>query len=54
MTRTRESGVPTEFLDLDGMIVRSAILFLDAIHLDEVRTVSREPIDWTAWRHAPA
>ena len=59
--RTQEIGAAAAFLGYDGMIVPSArwecrniILFLDAIQLDEVRTVSREPVDWAAWRAAHA
>lgn len=58
-TRTQEIGAAAAFLGFDGMIVPSArwncqniILFLDAINLEEVRTISSEPVDWTAWRQA--
>lgn len=59
--RTQEIGAAAAFLGFDGMIVPSArwacqniVLFLDAINLEEVRTVSSEPVDWQAWRRANA
>lgn len=58
-TRTQEIGAAAAFLGFDGLIVPSArwncqniILFLDAIDLAEVRTVSSDPVDWKAWRQA--
>ena len=59
--RTQEIGAAAAFLGFDGLIVPSArwecrniILFLDALQLDEVRTVSSESVDWAAWRQAHA
>lgn len=59
--RTQQIGAAAAFLGFDGMIVPSArwacqniVLFLDAINLEEVRTVSSEPVDWQAWRRAHA
>lgn len=56
-TRTQEIGAAAAFLGFDGLIVPSArwncqniILFLDAIDLDKVRTISVRPVDWAAWR----
>jgi RES domain-containing protein len=58
-TRTQEIAAAAAFLGFDGLIAPSArwdcqnlILFLDAIDLEEVRTVSTEPVDWKAWRQA--
>lgn len=58
-TRTQEIGAAAAFLGFDGLIVPSArwscqniILFLDAINLEEVRSISVQPIDWVAWRQA--
>ncbi len=55
--RTQEIGAAAAFLGFDGLIVPSArwpcqniVLFLDAINLEEVRTVASEPVDWQAWR----
>jgi RES domain-containing protein len=57
--RTQEIAAAAAFLGFDGLIAPSArwdcqniILFLDAIDLEEVRTVSTEPVDWKAWRQA--
>lgn len=57
--RTQEIGAAAAFLGFDGLIVPSArwacqniVLFLDAINLEEIRTVSSEPVDWQAWRRA--
>ncbi|WP_294100980.1 RES family NAD+ phosphorylase [Sphingomonas sp.] len=57
--RTQEIGAAAAFLGFDGLIVPSArwacqniVLFLDAINLEEVRTVSSEPVDWQTWRRA--
>ena len=57
--RTQEIGAAAAFLGFDGLIVPSArwncrniILFLDAINLDEIRTVLVQPIDWNAWRRS--
>lgn len=58
-TRTQEIGAAAAFLGFDGLIVPSArwdctniILFLDAINVDDVRTVSVQPVDWKAWRRS--
>ena len=58
-TRTQEIGAAAAFLGFDGLIVPSArwdckniILFLDAINVEEVRTVSVEPVDWKVWRRS--
>lgn len=58
-TRTQEIGAAAAFLGFDGLIAPSArwdcqniILFLDAIDLEEVRSISFEPVDWTAWRRS--
>jgi hypothetical protein len=58
-TRTQEIGAAAAFLGFDGLIVPSArwdcqniVLFLDAIDPEEIRTISSEPVDWTAWRQA--
>lgn len=58
-TRTQEIGAAAAFLGFDGLIVPSArwncqniVLFLDAINLDDVRTISAERLDWMAWRQA--
>jgi RES domain-containing protein len=57
--RTQEIAAAAAFLGFDGLIVPSArwacrniVLFLDAIDLDGVRTVSSRPVDWKAWRLA--
>ena len=57
--RTQEIGAAAAFLGFDGLIAPSArwncqniILFLDAINLEEVRTISTQPVDWKAWRQA--
>jgi len=57
--RTQEIGAAAAFLGFDGLIAPSArwncqniILFLDTINLEEVRTISVQPIDWKAWRQA--
>lgn len=59
--RTQEIGAAAAFLGFDGLIVPSArwncqniVLFLDAINLDEIRTVSFQPVDWQAWRQTNA
>ena len=59
--RTQEIAAAAAFLGFDGLIVPSArwicqniILFLDAIDLEEIRTISSRPIDWPAWRQANA
>lgn len=58
-SRTQEIGAAAAFLGFDGLIVPSArwncqniVLFLDAIHIEEVRTVSVQPVDWKAWRRS--
>lgn len=58
-TRTQEIGAAAAFLGFDGLIVPSArwncqnvILFLDAINLEEIETVSVQPVDWNAWRRS--
>jgi len=58
-SRTQEIGAAAAFLGFDGMIVPSArwkcqniILFLDAINLEEVRTLSVQPVDWKSWRQS--
>lgn len=58
-TRTQEIGAAAAFLGFDGLIVPSArwncrniILFLEAISLEEVRTISVQPVDWKAWRQS--
>jgi RES domain len=60
-TRTQEIGAAAAFLGYDGLIAPSArwdcqniILFLDAIKVADVRTVSVAPVDWKAWRRANA
>ena len=59
--RTQEIGAAAAFLGFDGLMVPSArwecrniVLFLDAIDLEDVRTVSVEPVDWKAWRQTNA
>ena len=59
--RTQEIGAAAAFLGFDGLIVPSArwgcrniVLFLDTIELEEIRTVSVEPVDWKVWRQANA
>ena len=58
-TRTQEIGAAASFLGFDGMMVPSArwdcqniILFLDAIIVEEVRTISVQPVDWQDWRRS--
>lgn len=58
-TRTQEIGAAAAFLGFDGLIVPSArwdcrniILFLNAVDLEEVRTVSVQPVDWKEWRRS--
>ena len=58
-TRTQEIGAAAAFLGFDGLIVPSArwncqniILFLDVIDLEEIRTISSQPVDWKAWRQS--
>lgn len=58
-TRTQEIGAAAAFLGFDGLIVPSArwncqniILFLDAINLEEIETISVEPVDWKTWRQS--
>lgn len=58
-TRTQEIAAAAAFLGFDGLIAPSArwdcqniILFLDAIDLEEVRTISAHRVDWKAWRQA--
>ncbi len=60
-TRTQEIGAAAAFLGFDGLIAPSArwdcqniILFLDAIDLEEVRTISAQSVDWAAWRRSNA
>lgn len=57
--RTQEIGAAAAFLGFDGLIVPSArwncqniILFLDVINLEEVRTISAQPVDWNSWRQS--
>jgi RES domain-containing protein len=59
--RTQEIGAAAAFLGFDGLIVPSArwdcrniVLFLEAIALEDVRTVSRVPVDWAGWRRRNA
>ena len=59
--RTQEIGAAAAFLGYDGLIVPSArwtcrniVLFLDAVDLEELQTVSVEPVDWKAWRQTNA
>ena len=56
-TRTQEISAAAAFLGFDGLIAPSArwdcqniVLFLDSIDLEEIRTISTEPVDWTLWR----
>jgi hypothetical protein len=58
-TRTQEIGAAAAFLGFDGLIAPSArwnckniVLFLEAINLEDVRTVSVQPVDWKAWRQS--
>ena len=58
-TRTQEIGAAAAFLGFDGLIVPSArwncqniILFLDVIDLEEIRTISSQPVNWKAWRQS--
>lgn len=55
--RTQEIGAAASFLGFDGMIVPSArwdcqniVLFLDALNLEEIQTISSQQIDWKVWR----
>lgn len=56
-TRTQEIAAAAAFLGFDGLISPSArwdcrniVLFLDAIDLDEIQTISVQPIVWKDWR----
>ncbi len=56
-TRTQDIGAAAAFLGFDGLMAPSArwqcqniVLFLDAITLDEIRTISARPVDWRSWR----
>ena len=58
-TRTQEIGAAAAFLGFDGLIVPSArwncqniILFLDVIDLEEIRTISSQPVNWKGWRQS--
>lgn len=58
-TRTQEIGAAAAFLGFDGLIAPSArwdcrniIVFLDAINLEEIRTMSVQPVDWKGWRQS--
>jgi RES domain-containing protein len=60
-TRTQEIAAAAAFLGFDGLIAPSArwacqniVLFLDAIEIKEISTVSIRPVDWKAWRQAKA
>jgi hypothetical protein len=55
--RTQEIAAAASFLGFDGLIAPSArwecqniVLFLDAIGLEGIRTISSAPVDWKAWR----
>lgn len=55
--RTQEIGAAASFLGFDGLIVPSArwdcqnmVLFLDALNLEEIQTISSQQIDWRVWR----
>jgi RES domain-containing protein len=55
--RTQEIAAAAMFLGFDGLIAPSArwecqniVLFLDAINPEDIRTISRQPVDWKAWR----
>ena len=57
--RTQEIGAAAAFLGFDGLIAPSArwscqniILMLDALNLEDIRTVSSEPVDWVTWRQS--
>lgn len=57
--RTQEIGAAASFLGFDGLIVPSArwscqniVLFLDAINIEDVRTISVQPVDWKIWRRS--
>lgn len=57
--RTQEIAAAASFLGFDGLIAPSArwecqniVLFLDAIDMHEIRTISSQPVDWKAWRQA--
>ena len=56
-TRTQQIASAAAFMGFDGLIAPSArykcqnlILFLDSYNLENLDVVSREPIDWQAWR----
>ena len=58
-TRTQEIGAAAAFLGFDGLIVPSArwncqniVLFLGALNLEDVRTISVQPVDWKSWRQS--
>lgn len=58
-TRTQEIAAAAAFLGFDGLIAPSArwncqniVLFLDAFDLEEVRTVSVQPVVWKDWLQA--
>lgn len=60
-TRTQEIGAAAAFLAFDGLIAPSArwdclniVLFLGSIELENIRTVSVQPVDWKAWRRGNA
>lgn len=55
--RTQEIAAAAMFLGFDGLIAPSArwecqniVLFLVAINPEDIRTISRQPVDWKAWR----
>jgi len=57
--RTQEIGAAAAFLGFDGLIVPSArwncqniVLFLEAINLEDVQTISTQPVDWKLWRQS--
>lgn len=57
--RTQEIAAAASFLGFDGLIAPSArwecqniVLFLDAIDLEDIRTISSQPVDWKAWRQS--
>lgn len=58
-TRTQEIAAAAAFLGFDGLTAPSArwecqnvVLFLDAIDLEQIRTISVKPIVWKDWRQA--
>jgi hypothetical protein len=60
-SRTQEIGAAAAFLGFDGLIAPSArwkcqnlVLFLDAVDLEEIKTISTRPVDWVAWRKSNA